>query len=153
MKAAEQVNTMLKFPIFLDLAGKPVRIFGGGAIALRRASVLTEYGAVVTVVAPSVLPELAALPVAVERRPYRPGELDGELLALAATDDGAVNAAVVREAREKGILANDASNHENCDFYFPAVVRTETLSIGVTGTGENHREVRDAAQKLREAAL
>ena len=142
---------VLKFPIFLDLAGKPVRLFGGGAIALRRAAVLTAYGAAVTVVAPEVLPELLALPVAVERRPYRPGELGGELLVLAATDNGAVNAAIVQEAREKGILANDASNHENCDFFFPAVVRTETLSIGITGTGENHREVRDAAQKLREA--
>lgn len=93
------------------------------------------------------------MPVAVERRPYCPGELGGELLVLAATDNGAVNAVIVREAREKGILANDASNHENCDFFFPAVVRTETLSIGITGTGENHREVRDAAQKLREADL
>ena len=101
---------MLKFPIFLDLAEKPVRLFGGGTVALRRAKVLIAYGAAVTVVAPEVLPELLALPAAVERRPYRPGELGGELLVLAATDDGAINAAIVREAREMSELVFNELN-------------------------------------------
>lgn len=144
---------MLRFPVFLDLNGKTVRIFGGGPVALRRAEAVLPYGAAVTVVAKEPLPAFDALPVTVERRAYRPGEIGPAALVLAATDDGTVNAAIVREAREKGILANNASDHGDCDFFFPALIRGERLSIGLCGDGENHREVREAAKKIREVAF
>lgn len=40
------------FPIFVDLQGKNILIVGAGKIAARRATVLVEFGADVTVVAP-----------------------------------------------------------------------------------------------------
>ena len=49
------------YPVFLDLTGVPVLVVGGGAIALRKATGLVDAGAVVTVVAPVVVPELAHL--------------------------------------------------------------------------------------------
>lgn len=42
----------MNFPLFIDLKDKKVLIVGAGAIAARRATVLTEFGAKVTVVAP-----------------------------------------------------------------------------------------------------
>lgn len=42
----------MNFPLFVDLKDKKVLIVGAGAIAARRATVLVEFGAKVTVVAP-----------------------------------------------------------------------------------------------------
>ncbi|MFR5732253.1 MAG: NAD(P)-dependent oxidoreductase [Clostridium sp.] len=42
----------MNFPLFIDLKDKKVLIVGAGAIAARRATVLTEFGAKVMVVAP-----------------------------------------------------------------------------------------------------
>ncbi len=104
-------------------------------------------------VAPEPDEGFSRLPVRVEVRRYEPGEIQDAFLVVAATDDAAVNAAVTAEARRAGALANNAGDHRDCDFFFPAVVRTAELSIGLTGNGENHRAVRDAAQKIREMGL
>ncbi|MEI7548694.1 MAG: NAD(P)-dependent oxidoreductase, partial [Actinomycetota bacterium] len=49
------------YPVFLALDGVPVLVVGGGEIALRKVSGLVAAGARVTVVAPAVRPELAAM--------------------------------------------------------------------------------------------
>ncbi len=69
---------------------------------------------------------------------------------LPATGD--VNRAIAAEARSKGALANNASDCRDCDFFFPAVVLAEEWTAGLTGAGENHRAVKEAAAKIREMA-
>ena len=53
----------LRFPMFIDLTGKPAVVVGGGAVGLRRAAVLRGFGADVTVVAPEAqeMPEGVAM--------------------------------------------------------------------------------------------
>ena len=75
------------YPVNLLVAGRPVLVVGGGAVALEKVRGLLAAEAVVTVVAPEVLDELAALAVRVERRPYVRGEVASYRLAVAATDD------------------------------------------------------------------
>jgi uroporphyrin-III C-methyltransferase/precorrin-2 dehydrogenase/sirohydrochlorin ferrochelatase len=91
------------YPLLLDLAGRPVVVVGGGRVALRRVRGLLEAGAAVHVVAPQVLPELAALGVEVHRRRYAHSDLDGAWLAQACTDDPVVNAAVAAEAERRRV--------------------------------------------------
>src|SRR5581483_6650142 len=91
------------YPIALDLAGRRAVVVGGGRVALRRAAGLIESGAVVEVIAPAVLPGLAALDVTVHARQYRDGDLDGAWLAHAATGDPRVNTAVAAEAERRRI--------------------------------------------------
>ena len=142
-----------RFPLFVNLAGRKVLLFGGGPVALRRARTLVAFGPDLTVIAPEPDPAFLSLPVRLERRAYRPGELRGAFLVLAATDDEEVNRAIAAEARARGALANNASDCRACDFFFPAVVLTEELTLGLTGTGENHRAVKEAAARIREMAL
>ena len=47
------------FPLFLDIAGKPVLLVGGGEVAARKYALLKDAGAKVTVVAPVLGEELA----------------------------------------------------------------------------------------------
>ena len=48
------------FPVFFDLKGQSVLVVGGGEIALRKVSLLERCGAMITVVAPEIAPELQA---------------------------------------------------------------------------------------------
>ena len=82
------------YPLALSMAGRRAVVIGGGPVALRRARSLLDAEANVVVIAPQVLPELAALPVTVLRREYRDGDLAAAWLAHAATGDPAVNARV-----------------------------------------------------------
>ena len=140
----------LRFPLFIDLKDKLVVVAGGGTVALRRVRALLPFGPEIRVIAPRCLPELEVLPCSLTHRPYAPGDTLDAFLVLAATDDPVLNAAICREARENGAWANNASSREDCDFYFPGLVVTDHLVAGVTGTGENHRELRRSVELIRE---
>lgn len=144
----------LKFPLFVDLTGRKVLVYGAGKIAARRISVLLRFGAAVTVIAPEIVPELRELQgLQVEQRAYCPGQMPPAYLVLAATNQLEVNRQITAEARRLGALANNASDHSDCDFYFPAVITAPELSVGVCGSGHNHGAVRDAAAKIRKMEL
>ena len=49
------------FPIFMNMQGARVQVFGGGTIAARRVSVLLEFGAKVWVAAPEISEKLEEL--------------------------------------------------------------------------------------------
>ena len=48
---------------------------------------------------------------------------------LAATDDPEVNGFVARLCREYGVPVNTADDANACDFYFPAILRKEELTL------------------------
>src|SRR4029077_9707991 len=81
----------------LDLEGRSCLVVGGGSVGLAKAQTLLDCGARVTVVAPQALTKLAALPVEWLRRSYRPSDLDGRFLVVAATGSGSVNGAVAAD--------------------------------------------------------
>ncbi len=87
------------FPLALVLTGRRVLVVGGGPVALEKACGLVESGARVVVVAPDVLPELAAIADHVDRRCFLADDVWGAWLVIAAAPP-----AVNREVR----LAADA---------------------------------------------
>lgn len=142
------------FPLFFDMQGKNVYVFGGGKIATRRVEILLEFGANVYVVSPEMTEELEKLAGGQKRllldyRRYDSGELTEADIVLAATNDEHVNTQIFEECRRKQIPVNVASDKEKCDFYFPAVIREGNLVIGVTSGGEDHRKVAGAAEEIR----
>lgn len=143
------------FPIFIDLEGRKVQVFGGGAIAGRRVAALLEFGAKVHVVAPEVSESLAALAeregnLTLERRPYQQGELQGVDMVLAITNDKTVNGMVFQECRQKNILVNVASEKEKCDFYFPGIAREGEITVGVTANGRDHKKAAEVTRSIQE---
>jgi siroheme synthase-like protein len=128
------------YPIFLDLAGKPVLVAGAGKVALRKTRGLLEAGARVTVVAPRWEPEFEQLPVCLRKRAVRVSDLRGARLVFTATSDRAANHAVAREARRRRIPVNVADAAGECDFLVPARVRRGPLQIAISTSGESPRE-------------
>ena len=53
---------MAYFPFFMDLEGREGLVVGGGPVALRKIRKILPYGPRLTVAAPELLPEIAALP-------------------------------------------------------------------------------------------
>jgi precorrin-2 dehydrogenase/sirohydrochlorin ferrochelatase len=141
---------MRYYPVFLDIAGKPAVIIGGGEVALRKAEGLLDAGAQVTVVSPALHPGLAALVTAGRvkhmAREYMPGDLKGHALAFVGTDDRSVNDVVTREGRERGVWVNAVDDPPNCDFIMPSIFRRGDIVLAVsTGAGSPAM-----ARKLRE---
>jgi siroheme synthase-like protein len=127
------------FPIFLDLAGKPVLVAGAGKVALRKTKGLLEAGAVVTVVAPRWKPEFVKLRVTLRRRAFRASDVRGARLVFAATDDRRVNHAVATAARRRGIPVNVADCRDECDFLVPARITRGNIQVAVSTSGESPR--------------
>ena len=127
------------FPISLKLTGRRVVVVGGGAVAERKVRALREAGARVTVISPSLTRGLAEWAEAGEitwtARLFTFGDCAGSLLAFAATDDAGINAAVVVDARQHGILVNDAGDAGRGDFITPAVHRSGQLTVTVDSAG------------------
>ena len=98
------------YPILVALEGRRCVVVGGGGVAARKVPPLVECGARVVVVSPDLAPEIERLapPVEIVRRAYPPGDLEDAFLAIVATADPAVNAAVADEAARRGLLANRA---------------------------------------------
>jgi uroporphyrin-III C-methyltransferase/precorrin-2 dehydrogenase/sirohydrochlorin ferrochelatase len=128
-------------PIFVDLRERLVVVVGGGVVAARKVEQLLKAHARVRVVAPELCPELAAFRdlgrIECRPVPFSAPQLDGALLAIAATDDPAVNAAVVAAARERRILANVVDDGAGSDFIFPAIVERSPLVVAVGTSGSS----------------
>lgn len=137
-----------RFPLFVDLTGQTVVLVGGGNIALRRVKTLQQFGAQVVVVSPTLHPDMP--PVTHIPRPYRPGDLEGAVLAVAATDDAATNRQVGEEANARSIPVSVADNPQACTFFFPAVCVGKGLVAGVVGDGSDHARTARCAQHIRE---
>lgn len=140
------------YPAFLDLKGKLALVVGGGPVGLRKAESLLACGARVRVVSPGVIPSLSGGDAALELnvRPYRSADLDGVVLAFAATDDPAVNAQVARDARARGILVNVADAPALCDFIIPALVNRGGLQIAISTGGASPALARHLRRELEQ---
>jgi siroheme synthase-like protein len=81
--------------------------------------------------------------------------VDGAALVFAATDLPAVNAAVVRDARARGILVNraDADDAGDSDFATPAVHRDGAVTITVSAAGNPAvaAKIRDEIREMLDA--
>ncbi|MFB0506291.1 MAG: bifunctional precorrin-2 dehydrogenase/sirohydrochlorin ferrochelatase, partial [Thermodesulfobacteriota bacterium] len=81
---------MIYYPAFLNIHGKRCAVIGGGVVALRKVKMLLDCGGNVTVVSPTLSPDLERLAetgaVSLIRRDYKPGDLKDAVIAIAATD-------------------------------------------------------------------
>lgn len=145
----------LYFPLFIDLSGKRIIVIGGGKIALRRVETLLEFADHITVVAPEVSDRIRqwkdAGRICWIDDVYHKEILKAADLVLAATDDPVCNEQVVRDCKARGIMVNASHKKELCDFYFPGIIRHKNLVVGVNSGGSDHREVREARERMERA--
>jgi precorrin-2 dehydrogenase/sirohydrochlorin ferrochelatase len=140
------------YPIFLNLTDRLVVVVGAGKVARRKVEMLLEGGARIRVIGPPTDERLEGRidrkKVENEPRPYQRGDLEGAVLAFAATDNHEVNREVWEEARQSGIPVNVATDPELCDFTVPSMVRRGDLGIAVSTGASSPRLARRIREKL-----
>ena len=135
----------------LRLTGRKVVVVGGGTVAQRRLPLLLANGADVHVIARAAGPAVEATAgITLELRDYRDGDLDGAWYAIAATNDPAVNAAVVAEAERRNVFCVRADVARDGTAVTPASFEYDGLSVGVLAGGE-HRRSAAIRTAIREA--
>ncbi len=151
---------MKLFPIFADLQDRLVLVVGGGAVAERKTLALLEASAKVQVGAPELTPALAAL-AAEGRIRHLPGRfdpawLDQVWLAVAATDDRDVNAAVSAAADSRRVFSNVVDDPELSSFQVPSIVDRSPVIVAISSSGVAPvlaRRIRERIESLFDHSL
>jgi precorrin-2 dehydrogenase / sirohydrochlorin ferrochelatase len=126
-------------------------VVGGGRVALRKVRTLIGTGAIVRVVAPTIIGELETLSereprLTLDRHRFRHNDLRDATLVIAATDDRRTNARVAQIAREQHRLVSVADLPTEGNFVGMATHRSGDVVIGVSAGG-----VPGAAARIRNA--
>lgn len=127
------------YPVYLDLRGRRCVVVGGGAVALQKSRELRDAGAIVTVISRQPSAELHAAAaegrLALERRDYVEGDLEGAFLVFAERGDDALLARVFAEAEARGIFCNAQDRLPYCSMIAPAVLRRGDLTVAISTAG------------------
>ena len=136
------VQGMLDTPFYiacLRLEGRRCVVVGGGDVGLEKVEGLLACGADVVLVAPEACEPLAGLAaegsIRWEHRPYRPGDLEGTFMVIAATNDTDVNIGVFDDAERRAMLVNVVDVPPLCNFILPAIVRQGSMAIAISTQG------------------
>ncbi len=145
---------MRYYPVFLDLADKPVVVVGGGNIALQKMDGLLDAGAKVTVISPELNERMTELRDAGRfmhvKRPYEVGDIEGHELVFVATDDHEENRRIWTEGRERRIWVNAVDDIPNCDFIMPGIVRQGELVIAISTSANSPAMARKVREDIQE---
>jgi uroporphyrin-III C-methyltransferase/precorrin-2 dehydrogenase/sirohydrochlorin ferrochelatase len=140
------------FPVFFDLTGQKVLVVGGGEVALRKISLLERTGALITVVAPEIAPELMAraasgtLKLAI--REFEPLDLDGVRLVIVATSRRAVNRWIANLSESRNIPVNVVDDAQASRFIVPAIIDRDPVLVAVSTGGTSPVLARRLRERL-----
>ena len=154
-------------PLFHRIQGRTCLVVGGGQVALRKLRILSEAGARIVLVAPEVNQAVAHLletyrqaggreVAVIHKRAFNEADLDGAVLAVAATADQVVNTQVSRLAQARNIPVNVVDRPELCSVIFPAVIDRSPVQVAVSSGGASPvlvRQLRGQLEALLPARL
>ena len=142
------------FPIFLKLEGRRCLVVGAGTVAEGKIRGLLESGALIEVVAPKAVFQVRRWEwegkLTWKPRSFDPRDLDNVSIVIAATNSQELNSQIFREARLRNVLCNAVDDPENCDFYYPAVVKRGDLQIAISTNGRSPALAQRLRQELEE---
>lgn len=140
------------FPLFTDISGKTFVVVGAGRIAERRIRTLLKFRCRIRVTAKEATAEVAGYAkenmLELRIRAFEAEDLTGADYVLAATNDSQLNHEIWELCKAGGIPVNVADDKEKSDFYFPGVVRSKGVTVGVTAEGRDHSLARKATATI-----
>ncbi len=144
---------MQLYPMMANLSGKRCLVVGGGKVAERKIGALIDTGAELIVVSPGATGRIKEWAqsgkVDLQLRPFRPEDVTGATLLIAATDDPAVNLAV-HQAMEPWQWINIVDRPDLCTFFVPSTLQRGSLQIAVSTGGQNPGLAKKLRRQLEE---
>jgi uroporphyrin-III C-methyltransferase / precorrin-2 dehydrogenase / sirohydrochlorin ferrochelatase len=123
------------FPVFVKLAGRKVVVVGAGKVAAGKLPALVASQAEVVVIAPEACDEVVRTGVRIERREFRPSDLDGAWYVVAAATPP-VNADVARAAEERRIFVNAVDDKASASAYLGSVIERGGVTVAFSTEGQ-----------------
>ncbi len=127
-------------PLFIDVAKKRCLLVGAGEVARRRLRLLLDAGAYVVVVAPDIDPEVISMCAGhgeIHARRFESDDVVGTVLAIAATNDSAVNRHVYEAAQRHDVLVNTVDDATLSSAIVPAIVDRDPLLVAISTGGRS----------------
>jgi precorrin-2 dehydrogenase / sirohydrochlorin ferrochelatase len=132
----------MMIPLFIDCSGRRIVIFGGGAVAARKAAYFAQEARVL-VVSRSFVQKIETLQVETQSLDLRDASdtmlaamVKGAFLVIGALSDPAQNNRIGRLCRKKGIPYNNADG-EAGDVILPAVSSGENYTLAISTGGSS----------------
>jgi len=148
------------FPAFLRIDGRQCLVVGGGEVAARKARLLVQAGAVVTVIAPrlgfSMEQMLRSAEIRWESREFEDSDVRGNWLVIDATGVPAVGGRIAKAAAAAGVFCNSVDNLPDCSFITPAIIDRSPVIVAVSSGGAAPvlaRQIRARIEMLLPAGL
>ena len=139
-------------PIFCQLRNRDCLLVGGGDVAERKARLLLDAGARLTVNARDYVPQFHvwadAGMLTLATGDFQPALLDTCWLAIAATDDDAVNQQVSEAAEARRIFCNVVDAPRQASFIMPSIIDRSPLMVAVSSGGTSPVLARLLREKL-----
>lgn len=139
---------MAHFPFFIDIEDERCLIIGGGGQAVKKLDKLLPFGVRISVIASDISDSIREYQkenqdkIELIQREFedRDLELKPMFVIIALEGEGDDKQADRRKyiaglCREQNILVNSVDDRENCDFFFPSIVRKESLTVGISTGG------------------
>lgn len=125
-----------RYPIFLDVTGKPCLVTGEGTEIPAKIRRLVACGALVRYINPTANEAVAALAAdgQIEWHPrhFESGDLDGCFLVIASRN---ADGEIFRLAEERNVLCNTVDDPAHCRFSFGSVVSRDDLTLAISTNG------------------
>ncbi|WP_319704615.1 siroheme synthase CysG [Cronobacter sakazakii] len=139
-------------PIFCQLRHRACLLVGGGDVAERKARLLLEAGAALTVNALAFTPQFEAWAkqgmLRLVQGEFNASLLDDCWLAIAATDDDAVNNQVSEAAEARRIFCNVVDAPKQASFIMPSIIDRSPLMVAISSGGTSPVLARLLREKL-----
>ena len=127
------------YPIFLNLKGRYVLLFGGGSVALRKAKLFLKTGAVLTIVSKDFSESFQTFAKAHSLGLKRGYALGGSLrkfsLVVSATSDTGFNRKIYQKCLKENIFVNVVDNPQHSTFIVPSSLKRGPLEIAISTGG------------------
>lgn len=139
-------------PIFCQLRGRACLLVGGGDVAERKARLLLDAGAQLTVNALSFIPQFTAWAaegmLTLVEGEFSETLLDECWLAIAATDNDTVNQRVSDAAEARRIFCNVVDAPKEASFIMPSIIDRSPLMVAISSGGTSPVLARLLREKL-----
>ena len=140
------------FPFYINIGNKNCIIIGGGTVALRKLEKLREFKPIITVIAPDICDEINRFAdIKIIEREFEDRDIDNAFMVISATDDKELNTHIFKLCSEKNILINTVDDKDKCGFIFPALVKRDNITVGISTSGKSplySRFLRERIEKL-----
>jgi len=139
-------------PVFLSTDKSKILLVGGGAIAVAKLRLITDFASEITVIAKEIHDEIKLLAESndfkIIEAEFALHQLGGFDIIVAATDDSKVNAEISKHAKQQNILVNVVDNSSLSNFIFGSVVKRDNLTIAISSNGISPVLTRLIKQKI-----